>query len=276
MGSAEGYMAAGEPVVADPSARELGVFEADIAAGEPTEVDLCAGELGLVEADISADELGHGEADLAPGELGLVEVDLPAGDRATHEADLATGETWRRGRPTPPPEQRVLPKLTFAPENLASTNRDLPDGEPGSLEADLALGELSAVEADCRAGEPGFFEADLATEELGVVEAHHPAGERGLLREIPAVEDDAGEVEILAPPRRRGTVAQMLGDDPDGGVANFPVSKKRQVPRSVPLPRIRRVWHAQVTTQDVDTGLTVFLPVIGQPRHGVNAGKPDG
>jgi hypothetical protein len=40
--------------------------------------------------------------------------------------------------------------------------------------------------------------------------------------------------------------------------------------------RVRLVRHAQIAAQHVDAGLPVLLPVIGQDRHGVHAGQPDG
>lgn len=36
------------------------------------------------------------------------------------------------------------------------------------------------------------------------------------------------------------------------------------------------IGHAQVCAQDIDAGLPVFLPVIGQARHGVHPSEADG
>ena len=49
-----------------------------------------------------------------------------------------------------------------------------------------------------------------------------------------------------------------------------------------PLPlrslvaQIRRIWPAQIATQHINASLPVLRPLIGQPRHGIHAGQPDG
>ena len=66
----------------------------------------------------------------------------------------------------------------------------------------------------------------------------------------------------------------MGADDPDDGVAHFPV---RSV--SDPFGRVSVfTWvlipgQAQVGAKNVDAGLPVLPPVVGQPSHGVHAGQ---
>jgi len=69
---------------------------------------------------------------------------------------------------------------------------------------------------------------------------------------------------------------EVIGDDPDDGVADFAVGLegKTLLLRSI-MARVRLIGHAQIGTQHVDAGLPVLLPVIGQTCHGVHPGQPD-
>ena len=68
----------------------------------------------------------------------------------------------------------------------------------------------------------------------------------------------------------------MVADEPDDGVAHLPVR-----PVGGPLRRFGVVaWvgvigQSQVGAENIDAGLPVLRPVIGQPRHSVNPGQPD-
>jgi hypothetical protein len=148
-----------------------------------------------------------------------------------------------------PPENPAKSKRTALPENPAPPKSTRPPGE------------LSVVEADRAAGEPG------------VGKQHDPAGESGAA-EIAAVEDHPGEVEVQALPGHCRPGAQMGADEPDDGEADFaagPECKPLRL-RSV-IARIRFVGQAQVGAENVDAGLPVLLPVVGQPGHGVHAGQ---
>ena len=68
--------------------------------------------------------------------------------------------------------------------------------------------------------------------------------------------------------------AQVGADEPDDGVAHFPVRPvSGPFGRVSVVARVRIVGQAQVGAQNVDAGLPVLLPVIGQPGHGVHAGQ---
>src|SRR5262249_17986738 len=133
-------------------------------------------------------------------------------------------------------------------------------GEPDPDEVDLAAGELGAVEVDRGAGE------------LGVVEVDCAAGEPGTA-EVAAVKHNACEVEVQALPGHRSVFLEVRGNDPDYGVTDLADGLKGKSLRlgSV-LTRIGFIWHAQIGAKHVDAGLPVFLPVVGQARHGVHPG----
>jgi len=64
----------------------------------------------------------------------------------------------------------------------------------------------------------------------------------------------------------------MRAEETDDGVAHLPVG-----PVSGPFCQgaiVARVWVVgQASAEDVDAGLPVFLPVVGQPGHGVHSGQ---
>jgi hypothetical protein len=65
----------------------------------------------------------------------------------------------------------------------------------------------------------------------------------------------------------------MSGDHADDGLADLTVIRKRR-PRCLGIGEEDRFsGQAQERAQDIDTGLPVLLPVIGQPCHGVHSGQ---
>jgi hypothetical protein len=118
-------------------------------------------------------------------------------------------------------------------------------------------------------------EADQAAGELGVVEGDPAPSELGA-QEVTAVKDGAGEIEVQALPGHRGTVFEVCDDEPDEGMADFAAAAEVQLLlRPSVAARIRLVGQAQVCAQDINTGLPVRRPVIGEARHGIHPGQPD-
>jgi hypothetical protein len=68
----------------------------------------------------------------------------------------------------------------------------------------------------------------------------------------------------------------MRGDDPDDGVANLAATAERESFLSRGVVRwFGFVGHPQVGAQNVDAGLAVLLPVIGEACHCVYPSQPD-
>jgi hypothetical protein len=66
----------------------------------------------------------------------------------------------------------------------------------------------------------------------------------------------------------------MGADKPDDGVAHFPVRPvSSPFGRVSAVARIRLVRQAQVGAENIDAGLTVLFPVIGQARHGMHTSQ---
>ena len=217
--------------------------------------DRATGEHGAFELDRAAGEPGAAEVDHATGELGAAEEDRTARELGTAEVDHAIGE-------------------------LGGVEVDRAIGELGAAEDDRATGEPGTAEVDRAAGELGVVEADLASE-LGAAEADCAAGELGAA-EADAVEDGAGEVEVQAAPVLGGggpcgVGLEVGGDDADDGAADFAQGLER-LPGGggCVLAGVGLVGHAQVGAQDVDAGLALLGPVIGQPGHRVDPGQPHG
>ena len=119
------------------------------------------------------------------------------------------------------------------------------------------------------------MEVDHAAGEHGVAEDDRAAGEHGAA-EVAAVEDHPGEVELQALPGHRRVVSEMRGDDPDDGMAHFPVRPvSGPVSRDGILARLQSIGQAQITAQHINAGLPVLGPVIRQARHGIHPGQPD-
>ncbi len=108
-----------------------------------------------------------------------------------------------------------------------------------------------------------------------MTETDRAAGELGAA-EIAAVKDNTREVKVQSLPAYRGAFPEARGDDADDRVADFADSLEGKPLRlgSV-LAGIRPVRHAKIGAQHIDAGLPIFLPVIGQARHGVNPSQPD-
>jgi hypothetical protein len=163
----------------------------------------------------------------------------------------------------------------------------------GALEADGPFGELRLVEMDVGAGEPSIPEAhigacelcpgepDVATLELGAdktegssdkpgrMERHVPAGD-ARSGEVGDVEHRPLEAEVVSGPGRGAARSEMVAHDPDSGPPDLAVA-------SPMLRRVSRVVRqAQVGAEDVDAGLALILPVVGQPCHRVHPGQADG
>ncbi len=220
------------------------------------DVDRATGELGPVEADGAAGEDGTVEVDVAAGEFRAVEQYFAAGELRVVEADRSAGE-------------------------LRPVEADDAAGEFRAVEVDDAAGEFRAVETDDAAGEHRTVEADDAAREHRAGEVGRSAGEHRA-GEIAAVEDDGGEVEVVALPGMRvsGRKAQVVPDEADDRVTDLPqaqvrVPGLRVVPRQVGL---RRVRQAQIGAQDVDARLARLAGggVVGEAGQGVHAPEAHG
>ena len=63
----------------------------------------------------------------------------------------------------------------------------------------------------------------------------------------------------------------MRGDEADDGVAHLPVrAVSGPVRRGGAVTRVGVIGQSQVGAQDINAGLPVLGPVVGQPGHGVH------
>src|SRR6266567_2159599 len=100
--------------------------------------------------------------------------------------------------------------------------------------------------------------------------------------EVAATEDHAGEVEVKAMPgavagQACGVGPKVGSDDADDSVVDLAFGLPGE---AVVLARVvgglGLVGHAQVGAEDVDAGLPLVGPVVGEAGHSVNAGEADG
>ena len=197
-----------------------------------------------------------------PENLALPKSTMPPENVAPSKLTLPP-ENLAPAKRTSPPENLAPPKLTVPPENVAPAKLTMPpeNSAPPKL---TCRRRTWRREVDRAAGELGAGEADRAAGELGAAE-------------VAAVEDNAREVEVQALPGHRRAIFEVRGDDPDDGVADFAAGPEGKPLRlgSI-LARVGLVGHAQIGAQHIDAGLPVLRPVIGQARHGVHPGQPDG